>query len=285
MRMAICVVVMAVGGSLKAQGMAGDPQARPPVTRADLEIVKRAREILNSPSKWNRADNRICPEKAKTFSLYCALEKATTEKSGKFEHRGAAMQEARFAIEEVARNLNRYQHRLMDYNNDPTTTFADVQKVFRLLEDRIAKRLAGGPVKAPVAVAPPTAAGSGIPAATPVAPPVTQTDLKVLRRARAILDSPAKWNRADKQVCDPDPKTVSLFCAFQMASQEVNGAFDNSGAAIEEARAIIGEMDPNRLKYQARLMDYNNDPMIAFADVQKLLQLAEERLTKRLAGR
>jgi len=29
----------------------------------------------------------------------------------------------------------------MAYNNDPTTTFADIQKVFRLLEDRIAKRL------------------------------------------------------------------------------------------------------------------------------------------------
>ena len=77
--------------------------------------------------KWNRADNRNCPETAKTFSLYCALEKATVEKSGNFEHRGAAMQEARFVIEQVAPNLNRYQHRLMDYNNDPTTTFADVQ--------------------------------------------------------------------------------------------------------------------------------------------------------------
>jgi hypothetical protein len=29
----------------------------------------------------------------------------------------------------------------MDYNNDPKTTFADIQKVFVLLEDRTAKRL------------------------------------------------------------------------------------------------------------------------------------------------
>jgi hypothetical protein len=29
----------------------------------------------------------------------------------------------------------------MDYNNDPTTTFADVQKFFRLLGDRISTRL------------------------------------------------------------------------------------------------------------------------------------------------
>jgi hypothetical protein len=141
MHTTICLFVLAMAGSLKAQ-VPDNPQARPPVTKVDLEIVKRAREILDSPSKWNRADNRVCPGKAKTFSLYCALEKATTEKSGNFEHRGA-MQEARFVIEEVAPNVKRYNHRLMDYNNDPTTTFADMQEVFRLLEDHIAKRLAG----------------------------------------------------------------------------------------------------------------------------------------------
>jgi hypothetical protein len=118
-----------------------NPNARPPVTKADLRIVQRAREILSSPSMWNRADTRVCPPTAKTFSLYCALEKATDEVSGKFEHRGAAMQEARFVIDDIAQNPKNYQHRLMGYNNDPTTTFADIQKVFRLLEERIAKRL------------------------------------------------------------------------------------------------------------------------------------------------
>jgi L-rhamnose mutarotase len=124
-----------------ASNTTGDPDARPPVTKADVRIVQRAREILNSPAKWNRADNRVCPANAKTFSLYCALEKATDEVSGHFEHRGAAMQEARFVIEDVAPNWKEYTHRLMDYNNDRRTTFADIQRVFQLLEDRIAKRL------------------------------------------------------------------------------------------------------------------------------------------------
>jgi hypothetical protein len=62
--------------------------------------------------------------------------------SKKFEHRGAAMQEARFAIDEVLAKGNHYEHRLMDYNNDPKTTFADVQKFFTLIEERIKKRLA-----------------------------------------------------------------------------------------------------------------------------------------------
>ena len=126
----------------QATGSSADnPDARPPVTKADVRIVQRARKILNSQSKWNRADTRVCPADAKTFSLYCALEKATDEVSGKFEHRSAAMQEARFVIDEIAPNRNSYEHRLMDYNNDPTTTFADIQKFFRLLEDRVTGRL------------------------------------------------------------------------------------------------------------------------------------------------
>ncbi len=118
-----------------------DSDVKTPVTKADVRIAQRAREILSSPDKWNRADNRRCPDGAKTFSLYCAIEKATDEVSGDFKHRGAAMQEARFVIDDVAPNRNEYHHRLMDYNNDPTTKFEDIQKVFRLLEERITKRL------------------------------------------------------------------------------------------------------------------------------------------------
>jgi hypothetical protein len=144
----ILVLVLAVA-SARAQAPSGkgaspaadDPEVRPPVTKADVKIVERAREILSSPSKWNRADTRVCPANAETFSLYCALEKATDEVSGNFKHRGAAMQEARFVVDEVAANRRNYKHRLMDYNNDPTTTFADIQNVLKLVEERVAKRL------------------------------------------------------------------------------------------------------------------------------------------------
>jgi hypothetical protein len=118
-----------------------DPEVQPAVSKLDVKIVERAAGILNSPAKWNRADNRECPSGAKTFSLYCALEQATNEVTGKFEHRGAAMQEARFVVDEVAANRKNYEHRLMDYNNDPTTSFADIQKVLRLVRARIVKRL------------------------------------------------------------------------------------------------------------------------------------------------
>jgi|SRR4051794_16187491 len=120
----------------------GDPsEARPPVTATDLKIAKRASEILNSPAKWNRSDTRKCPPKAETFSLYCVIEKATGDVGGHFEHRSPAMQEARMVIEEVYPDWRRYEHRLKDYNNDPPTTFADIQKVLRLLEEHISDRL------------------------------------------------------------------------------------------------------------------------------------------------
>ena len=130
--------------AVNAQGTATQLPAgsnvRPPITMADLQIVKRARELLNSESKWNRADNRVCPVEAKTVSLYCALQMATTEVSGKAEHRGAALQEARFVIDEIAAD-RKYEHRLMNYNNDPTTTFGDIQEVLRITESLITLRL------------------------------------------------------------------------------------------------------------------------------------------------
>ena len=144
----VCLVVatLLLPFDAKAQGTAtqstavDDSKVRPPITKADLQIVKRAREILDSPSKWNRADNRNCPAEAKTFSLYCALQMATNEVGGKSDHRGAALQEVRFVIDEIALDRN-YNHRLMDYNNDPTTTFADIQEVFRITESLLALRL------------------------------------------------------------------------------------------------------------------------------------------------
>ena len=52
------------------------------------------------------------------------------------------MQEARFVIEDVEPDWEKkYGHLLVDYNNDPHTTFHDIQNVLRLIEQRIAGRL------------------------------------------------------------------------------------------------------------------------------------------------
>jgi hypothetical protein len=136
------VLALSIGvGALASLAVAqGDSNVVPPVSKTDLEIVARAGNILDSPAKWNRADNRVCPKDAKTVSLYCALEQATLEVTGSFEHRGAVMQEARFAIDKIDGNRD-YDHRLMGYNNDKTTTFADIKKVIEETSTRIETRL------------------------------------------------------------------------------------------------------------------------------------------------
>jgi hypothetical protein len=236
-------------------GQSNAPDSRPEVTPVDIEIVRLAAQTLNSPEKWNRADNRECPRGAKTVSLYCALERSTEEVSKNFQHRGTVMEEARLAIEEIGPGATRYSHRLMDYNNDPRTTFADIQGLFWLLEKRMTVRLAQGQA----------APGS-----------ITTVDQRVVRRVRDILDAPAKWNRVETP-CRDDAKTFTLLCAFEKAEKDVTGA-SSDGAAIRELRAMITELDPNHTKYRARLVDYNADAAVTFANLQKLLRDLEERL-------
>lgn len=141
MRLIYLLTFSALAVAAQDSKFSGASDANPPVSETDIRIVQRASEILNSPGKWNRKDNRECPADEKTFSLYCALEQATKELSKSFEHRGAAMQQARFVIDDDLAKGNHYEHRLMNYNNDPKTTFADVQKFFTLLEGRVRKKL------------------------------------------------------------------------------------------------------------------------------------------------
>ena len=156
---ALLALIFCYAHHLSAQTNAGqsakeskEQDDRPPVTKVDLEIAKRARALLRSESSWDRADRphitddptTKCQPDAKQMSLYCALERATMEVSGKFEHRGAVMQEARFVIEDVDPDWEKkYHHLLVDYNNDPHTTFQDIRKVLQSIEQRIAGRLKG----------------------------------------------------------------------------------------------------------------------------------------------
>jgi hypothetical protein len=102
-------------------------QVRP--SALDRRIVQRADAILSSDSVWNRADNRQCPAIARSWSIYCAVEAATIELTGGFHHRRPAMEIVRQIIDE--RTVGRkFQHRVMDYNNDPTTHLSDVRTLF-----------------------------------------------------------------------------------------------------------------------------------------------------------
>ena len=95
----------------------------------DKRIVERASALLSSPAAWNRMDNRICPAAASTWSIYCAMEQATVDLAGAAHHRRPAMEAVRAIVDERSAGRN-YRHRLMDYNNDPTTRFDDVRSLF-----------------------------------------------------------------------------------------------------------------------------------------------------------
>jgi hypothetical protein len=111
-----------------------------PVTEEDLRILVRANQILSSPAVWNRHDTRECHDSDKTWSLFCALEKASREVLKEYRHREVALQEVRFAIEDVT-DGREFQHRLMDYNNLPDTQLADVKRVLTIATHRVRVRL------------------------------------------------------------------------------------------------------------------------------------------------
>ncbi len=100
------------------------------VSQQDEQILLRAEELLKDESQWNRQDERWCKDDEQTGkrSLFCALHQATVEVLGKYRHRQAALEYVRLVIMGLTPNAA-YSHRLMDYNNDPTTTHADIQRV------------------------------------------------------------------------------------------------------------------------------------------------------------
>ena len=111
-----------------------------PLTTQDLRILDRAEAILSDSAKWNRQDDRICTPADTTWSLFCALQRASVEVLGAYDHRRAALQEVRFAIEAAAPG-KQFEHRLRDYNNLSTTRFEDIKRVLHAARQRVAYRL------------------------------------------------------------------------------------------------------------------------------------------------
>jgi hypothetical protein len=100
-----------------------------PPSDLDRAIIVRAAAILSSATVWDRADDRQCGDEDKTWSIYCAMLRATREVTGGIHHRRPAMEVVREVVDRRSAGRN-YEHRLRDYNNDPRTTLADVRTLF-----------------------------------------------------------------------------------------------------------------------------------------------------------
>jgi hypothetical protein len=113
-----------------------------PVTADDLRILTRTKALLQNDQVWNRNDDRECAddESSGKRSLFCALQKATIEVLGEYDHRRAALQEVRFAIEDATRGQD-FEHRLRDYNNLPQTRLSDIWRVLDVATERLRARV------------------------------------------------------------------------------------------------------------------------------------------------
>src|SRR5262245_35525920 len=122
-----------------------DSDVAPTPTPTDVSIVRRAEELLSEVPAWNHFGDRNCEASARSWNLYCALHRASLDITGTFQHRSAAMQEVRWVVDERTRGKD-LEHRLMDYNNLPETTFTEVKGVLaearRRLEAKVGMQVA-----------------------------------------------------------------------------------------------------------------------------------------------
>jgi len=123
-------------------GLLNQDQMELKFTLTDLDIIRRADEILSDESKWSKSDDRICEDdiSSEKFSLFCALYKASVDIAGSYEHRRAAMQIVRFVIEKYG-NERVLEHRLMDWNNHQDTKFSEVKQVLATSVEIVEKEL------------------------------------------------------------------------------------------------------------------------------------------------
>ena len=125
--------------------------------------------------------------------------------------------------------------------------------------------------------------------------PATPDDLRILRRADALLGDASVWNRHDDRVCDDDEASGnrSLFCALQKADREILGEYQHRNVALQEVRFVIQDATRDRhtemvigalrrFSLPHRLMDFNNLPETRFEDVKQVLRVASERIAARL---
>jgi len=108
----------------------------------DLRIIQKADSILSDETKWNKDDDRYCFDdihKGK-YSLFCALHKASVDITGEYEHRRPVMQQVRFIIDKSGKDRV-INHRLMDWNNHPETSFREVKQVLKEATDSIEVQL------------------------------------------------------------------------------------------------------------------------------------------------
>ena len=116
--------------------------------------------------------------------------------------------------------------------------------------------------------------------------PVSDTDLRILAKARQLLSGPSVWNRHDDRACEDDAKqnSWSLFCALYQASVDEAGLYLHVRPVMTEARAALAKVT-NGQRLQHPIMDYNNLESTTYADIAMIFDRAEKQLQARKASK
>ena len=80
------------------------------------------------------------------------------------------------------------------------------------------------------------------------------------------------WRKDAVRICDESVK-LSLYCALEKASIEMNGKYIHRQPALQEVRFVIDDNYKNRWKVH-RLADFNAHPDTSFSDVKFVIAKA-----------
>lgn len=113
-----------------------------PVSVVDLRIIRRAKDFLSEENFWHKNDDRDCEDDKENqrYSLFCALQSASIEEEGAYNHRNAIMQKIRHTIVDIYPNKE-WEHRLRDFNNMPETDYKVLMDLLNRVESQVISEL------------------------------------------------------------------------------------------------------------------------------------------------
>jgi hypothetical protein len=108
----------------------------PSANEDDVIILRSALAGVDKIAMWNRQETQSClsPDQTNT-GLFCLLYGAIEKQMGRYHHRQPALELVRAVIAERWRDRIT-SHQLVDFNNHPATTIADLRTVLRVALER-----------------------------------------------------------------------------------------------------------------------------------------------------
>jgi hypothetical protein len=108
----------------------------PPATDDDVAILRTALAGLDRIVQWNRREIQHCSSSDQTNTgLFCLLYTVVEARMGRYHHRQPALELVRSVIFERWRDRIT-GHQLIDFNNHPATTSADLKIVLQVALER-----------------------------------------------------------------------------------------------------------------------------------------------------